>query len=84
MNALITIGIIAAALLAVIIIAAIVENFAAIVRFCRCVVEVIGERICKAQTAYYKRRQRKRSREAERRHAALLRLEREAQGDENL
>lgn len=79
MNELIIIGIIAAVFAAVIIIAAIVENFAAIVRFCRCVVEVIAVRIFKAQTAYYKRRQRKRSREAERRHAALLRLEREAQ-----
>ena len=78
MNELIIIGIIAAVFAAVIIIAAIVENFAAIVRFCRCAVEVIAERIFKAQTAYYKRRQRKRSREAERRHAALLRLEREA------
>lgn len=83
MNELIILGIVIIAFLTAVLIDQIAENLSLLVRFCRCVIDVIIESIFKAQTAYYKRRQRKRSREAQCRYAVLLRMEREAQGDEN-
>ena len=58
---LITMGIIATIFLGMIIITSIVENFGSICRFVKAVVEVIGEYIFKAQTAFFKAMQRKRS-----------------------
>lgn len=60
-NFLITMGIIATIFLVMIVITSIVENFGSICRFVKAVVEVIGEYIFKAQTAYFKARQHKRS-----------------------
>lgn len=59
MNELIIIGIIASIFTAMCLIAAIVENFGTICHLIKAVVEVTGEYIFKAQTKYYKRRQRK-------------------------
>lgn len=62
MNELIILGIALTVLLTVILIDQIGEIFAFLMRFCRCVIEVIAERIFKAQTAYYRRRQRRKQR----------------------
>ena len=61
MNELIIIGIVSMFFTVACLFAAIIENFGTICRFIKAVVEVIGERIFKAQTKYYKRKQRKRS-----------------------
>ena len=64
MNELIILGIISAIFTVMCLVTAIVENFGAICRFIKAVIEVIGEYIFKAQTKYYKwklRKQRKRN-----------------------
>ena len=61
MNEIIIMGILDIIFLAMFLITAIIENFGAICRFVKAVIEVIGERIFNAQTKYYKRKQRKRS-----------------------
>ena len=58
-NFFITMGIIAMIFLGMILITSIIENFGYICRFVKAVIEVIAERIFKAQTKYYTRKQRK-------------------------